>query len=327
MWWELICGIVLYKLFKKLFCGQNDDVLDIPSSSDANVLFSVAKRLEKVYGGAKVFVGLQIPDPDSGSRQNIDLVLLLDGEATVISVKHDISGFVTIDKDGTWVCTGSHKHQTVRIPNPVTEAQHQISVLESYLQQRGLDLPPAYISYKVICPNPNFHSVNPGSFPPEVVTHEQFAELKSETKNALSGWMKNFRRGKKDMQESLSEKLNLVLSTAPVWDRLQLKGDKYILGEFLEFKGKQDDVQELRNIRRSKVGRLIIQKTSMFGLAPSKLEVVYTPQDYRGDGSATSSDFNEVTVRSSTEIVFQPRHSTKVRKYKLSSVISMTLSP
>jgi len=38
------------------------------------------------------------------------------------------------------------------------------------------------------------------------------------------------------------------------------------LGEFLEFKGKEGDVEALRHIRRSKVGQMIIQKTSMFGL-------------------------------------------------------------
>lgn len=34
----------------------------------------------------------------------------------------------------------------------------------------------------------------------------------------------------------------------------------------MEFKGKQEDIQALKNITRAKVGRLIIQKTSMFGL-------------------------------------------------------------
>jgi hypothetical protein len=47
---------------------------------------------------------------------------------------------------------------------------------------------------------------------------------------------------------------------------LELKGNKYVLGEFLEFKGQQEDIMALRNIKRSKVSRLIIQKTSMFGL-------------------------------------------------------------
>lgn len=48
--------------------------------------------------------------------------------------------------------------------------------------------------------------------------------------------------------------------------RLELKGNKYLLGEFVEFQGRQEDVRALRNIKRSKVGRVIIQKMSMFGL-------------------------------------------------------------
>ena len=47
---------------------------------------------------------------------------------------------------------------------------------------------------------------------------------------------------------------------------MELKGNKYVLGDFQEFKGKQEDVEALRQIRRSKVGRVVIQKTSMFGL-------------------------------------------------------------
>jgi hypothetical protein len=46
---------------------------------------------------------------------------------------------------------------------------------------------------------------------------------------------------------------------------LELKGNKYVLGEFLEFKGKHEDINALKHIRRSKVSRMIIQKTSMFG--------------------------------------------------------------
>lgn len=48
--------------------------------------------------------------------------------------------------------------------------------------------------------------------------------------------------------------------------RVELKGNKYVLGDFLEFKGKREDVDALRHIRRSKVSRVVIQKTSMFGL-------------------------------------------------------------
>ncbi|XP_039006035.1 uncharacterized protein LOC120133534 [Hibiscus syriacus] len=140
------------------------------------------------------------------------------------------------------------------------------------------------------------------------------------------GWIKSaFRGGKKEMQESFHEQHNFILSTAPMWDRMELKYNKYVLGEFLEFKGKQEDVVALRIIKRSKVSRLIIQKISMFGLAHSKLQVLYSPRDYRS-GGASASEWKEVTVRSSTEVVFRPQNSTKVCKFKISSITSLSPS-
>lgn len=59
--------------------------------------------------------------------------------------------------------------------------------------------------------------------------------------------------------------------------------------------------------------------------AHSKLQVLYSPRDYRNEG-ASASEWKEATVRSSTEVVFQLQESTKVRKFKLSSVSSMSLS-
>lgn len=44
--------------------------------------------------------------------------------------------------------------------------------------------------------------------------------MKSENKSMLSGWIKGaFRGGKKEMQESIHQQLNFILSTAPIWDR------------------------------------------------------------------------------------------------------------
>ncbi|KAL4595696.1 hypothetical protein ACB092_12G109500 [Castanea dentata] len=321
MWVEIICGLILYRLFKCFF--YDDDALDL-ESSDFNALFSVADRLEKVYGG-KVYVGLRIPDADTGSRQNIDMVLVNKGEAVVISVKN-ISGFVSVNTDGSWVCEGGSKHKAERFPDPVAETKKQASILESYLEQRGVALPEGYFSCKVVLPNPKFRTILSSPFPSEVITYDQWEQLKPEPKSMFSGWIKGaFRGGKKEMQESIHQKLNFTLSTAPMWDRLELKGNKYVLGEFLDFKGKQEDINALKNIRRSKVSRLIIQKTSMFGLAHSKLQVLYSPRDYRSEG-ASGSEWKEVTVRSSTEVLFQPDNSTKVRKFKLSSVVSLTLS-
>ncbi|KAL3837947.1 hypothetical protein ACJIZ3_022538 [Penstemon smallii] len=342
MWVELICGLVLYQIVKRFF--YEDDALADLDSSDSSALFTVAKRLEKLYHGSKVYIGLQIPDPDSGSRQNIDLVLVTNQDAVVICVKN-VSGFVSTDKDGNWICTDGKHHKTVQITNPVSfllslsfflsfflsvdflfifhhvhgleiqvpETKNLASILEEYLEQRGVALPEGYLSFKVICPNPSFSSVS-DSFPPEVITYDQWSQLKPEQKNSYSGWIKGaLLGGKKKMQESFCDNLNSVLSTAPILDRLELKGNKYILGEFIEFKGKQDDLQALRIIKRSKVTH-------------STVQLLYTPRDYRVEGPSWSSQWEEMTVRSSTEVVFQPQNSTKSRKYKLSSVISMSLS-
>ncbi|XP_058206446.1 uncharacterized protein LOC131319966 [Rhododendron vialii] len=321
MWVEIICGLIIYRLFRRFF--YDDDLLDV-ETTDSDSLFSVAARLEKLYGG-KAYVGLRIPDADSGSRQTIDMVLVTKGEAVVISIQN-LSGFVSIDGDGSWVSAGRSSHKTDRRPDPVAEVKRQVAILESYLEQRGAPLPEGYLSYRVICPNPNFRTMYADHFPPEVLTYDQWLQLKPEPKSLFSGWIKGaFRGGKKEMQESMHQNLNFIIATAPTWDRLELKGDKYLLGEFLEFKGKHDDVQSLKNIRRSKINRLVIQKTSMFGLAHSKLQVLYSPRDYRNEG-ASASEWNEATVRSSTEVVFQLQESTKVRKFKLSSVSSMSLS-
>ncbi|PON49512.1 Nuclease-related domain, NERD [Trema orientale] len=320
MWAEILFGLIMYRLVRRFL--YDDDILEV-ETSDSNALFSVADRLEKLYGG-KAYVGLRIPDADTATRQNIDLVLLTTkGEAVVVSVKN-LAGFVLINADGTWVCETKNKTQT--LPDPVEETRKQASILESYLEQRGILLPHGYLSCKVILPNPKCCTIQSSSFPSEVITYDQWVQLKPEAKGLFSGWIKGaFRGGKKETQESIQQNLSFILSTAPVWDRLELRGNKYVLGEFLEFKGKQEDLQALRNIKRSKVSRLIIQKTSMLGLAHSRLQVLYTPRDYRNEG-ASASEWKELGVRSSTEVLFQPQNSTKVRKFKFSSIVSMSLS-
>ncbi|CAN0881789.1 hypothetical protein LINGRAHAP2_LOCUS14434 [Linum grandiflorum] len=208
----------------------------------------------------------------------------------------------------------------------VEEVKKQASILESYFEQRGVALPEGYLSYKVIIPNPKFRTIHPNKFPPEVITYDQWTVMKPESKSYSLSWIKGaVCGGKKENQESINQKLNFILNSAPMWDRLELKGNKYVLGEFLEFKGKTEDTMALKHIERSEVSQLVVQKTSMLGLASSRLQVLYTARDVRSEG-ATSSEWKEETVRSSTEVVFQPQDSPKVRKYKFSSVISMSLS-
>ncbi|CAH9136843.1 unnamed protein product [Cuscuta epithymum] len=320
MWFELIIGIIIFQLLKRFFSdGEDPDVGTYP----ANALFSVAKRLEKLYGG-KAYIGLRIPDADSKSRKSIDLVLVTQREVVVVSVKN-ISGLVSIDKDKNWVCIGVDNHKDELLPDPVAETKQLVPILESYLEQRGLSLPEGGLSCMVICSNPNFRTIHGDSFPPEVLTYDQWIQLKPGKNSMFSGLIKGaFQGKKKEAHESIHEKLNSILNTAPMWDRLELKSNKSVLGEFVEFKGDKDDVWELRNIKNSKVCQVTIQKTSMFGLAHSKLQVLYCHRDYHGQ-EGSDSEWNEVCVQSSTEVVFQPKESSKVRKYKLSSIISMSL--
>ncbi|CAN8238095.1 unnamed protein product [Cochlearia groenlandica] len=319
MWIEIICALVVIKLFHYLFF--NDDFSDVVTS-DSTALFSVAHRFEKLYGG-KAYVGLRIPDADTASRQDIDVVLVTRDEVLVIGVKN-LSGIVTVNSDGSWVCEGGkHHHRTQTHSDPLSEVKKQASVLESYLEQRGVTLLEGNLSCKVVLPNPNFRTIH--AFPSEVITYDEWKHMKPVSRNKLSGWVKGAFTAGKEAQESSHQKLNFILGTAPMWDRVELKSSKIVLGEFLEFKGKKEDTLALKDIKRSKVDRISIQNTSMMGFAPTRLQVLYSYRDYRSEGSS-ESESKEVTVRSSTEIVFQPRDSEKMNSFKLSSIISLSLS-
>ncbi|KAH0875131.1 hypothetical protein HID58_072493 [Brassica napus] len=319
MWAEIICGLVIYKLVRRFF---HDDEISDDDTFGSTALFSVAHRLEKLYGG-KAYVGLRIPDADTSSRQDIDLVLLTKGQVVVIGVKN-LSGIVTITSDGSWVCEAGKHHTTQTYPDPLVDVKKQASVLVSYLEQRGVTLLEGNLSCKVVIPNPNFRTTH--AFPSEeVITYEEWKHLKPVSRSTLSGWVKGAFCTGKEMHESSHQKLNFILATAPMWDRVELKGSKIVLGEFLEFKGKQEDTLALKQIKRSKVDRISIQQTSMLGFAPSRLQVRYSYRDYRSEGRS-GSESKEVTVRSSTEVLFQPRDSTKIKKFKLSSLLSISLS-
>lgn len=57
----------------------------------------------------------------------------------------------------------------------------------------------------------------------------------------------------------------------------------------------------------------------------SRVQILYSPRDYRAEGTS-SSELKEISVKQYTEIVFQPLRSKKARKFKLSNVVSVTLS-
>ncbi|XP_031738513.1 uncharacterized protein LOC101206635 isoform X2 [Cucumis sativus] len=261
MWAEILCGFLAFRVLRRFFFPRDEMEIE---TIDSSALFAVASRLEKLYGG-KAFVGLRIPDADTGLRQSIDMVLVTKGEAVVICVKN-LSGFVSMSADGSWICEGDGRQKSEILPDPVAETRRWVSILESYFEQRGVALPEGYLSWKVLLPNPKFRTIHSNYFPSEVIMYDQWIHLKPEPKSMFSGWIKSaWLGGKKEMQDSMDQKLNFVLNTAPMWDRLELNGNNIVLGEFLEFKVKKEDMQALREIRRSKVSCILIQKIRRIG--------------------------------------------------------------
>ncbi|MQM07756.1 hypothetical protein Taro_040597 [Colocasia esculenta] len=324
MWVEIICGLVIYKLFRRFFLGDADDFPDV-GTGDSRILFNVANRLERLCGG-KAYVGLRIPDADSGARLSIDVVLVTETGVIVIAVKN-LSGFVEDGKNGSWVCLSERKHRPEVCPDPVAETMRQIEVLKTYLEQRGVVLPKGHLTSRVILPNPYCRVSQSINSLPEVVTHDKWEDFKPEGRSGLSSWIKDAFRGGKG-EDGIYQKLRLILGTTPMWDRLELKGDKIILGEFLEFKGKQEDIQLLKSLKRSKVSQLVVQKSSLFtALGSSKLQLLYAARDYRNEGTSTStSEWMEMQVKGSTELLFQPLNSKKTLRCGLSKVVSLSLS-
>ncbi|CAL9089341.1 unnamed protein product [Musa textilis] len=320
MWVVILCGLILFRILRRIF--RRDDAFPDIDSSDSDASFAVAARLEKLYGG-KAFVGLRIPDADAGARQHIDVVLVTKRELMVVAVRN-FSGFVEIGGNENWVCTSDKKHRPQSHPDPVIEVSKQVAVIESYLEQRGVPLPKGHVIGQVILPHPNCRPAYSISSQLEVVSFDKWRELKPEPRSGLSNWIKGA-VGKSDTQDGLCEKLHFILSTSPKWDRLELRGDRNILGEFVEFKGNKNDMHALRNVKRSKVGRFIVQKPSMLGLGRSRLQVLYFPRDYRGEG-ASSLECKEISVKPSTEVIFQQLNSNKAKKFKLSSIVAVTLS-
>ncbi|KAM0854169.1 hypothetical protein ACQ4PT_050621 [Festuca glaucescens] len=324
MWVEILCGLVAYKLIRAVFFSDDglDQLADL-DSSHSDLCFAVASRLEKLYGG-RCFVGLRIPDPDAGARQHVDVVLVTKREVMVVAIKN-LSGFVEVDKDGNWYTEKKRKQEVV--PNPVLEVNRIATNLQSYLEQRGATLPNRIVSGRVVLPNPNCRPSYTINLQPEIISHDQWNDLKADTKGGLSTWIKGaFHGSKSDTQDSLLQNIYSILSTSPMWDRLELKGDKNVLGEFMEFKGRHEDMQLLKKLKRSKVSRFFIQKSTLFGgFGRSRVQILYSPRDYRAEGTS-SSEWKEISVKQYTEIVFQPLQSKKVKKFKLSSVASVTLS-
>ncbi|KAH9299469.1 hypothetical protein KI387_031151, partial [Taxus chinensis] len=66
---------------------------------------------------------------------------------------------------------------------------------------------------------------------------------------------------------------------------LELKHNHQMFGEFLGFKGKKEDMDALKVVKRSKVANIVIYKPVMFDLLSggSNVQLSCIPRDYRNE--------------------------------------------
>lgn len=77
--------------------------------------------------------------------------------------------------------------------------------------------------------------------------------------------------------------------------------------------------------REERYSKHIMYLTAGSDAGRSRIHVLYAPRDYRSEGSS-ASELKEVAVKQSTEVLFQPLNSKKPKKFKLPSIVSLTLS-
>jgi len=321
MWFAVIFGVLIYKFMKGIITYG-----EFGPEWDSGFKLMVAKRLEKIYAG-KVFHALRIPDIASGGRQSIDMVLLTKRELSLIAVRN-FSGILDVGADGGWTLKNS-KGQSEKIPNLVEEIRSQAAILESYLERRGVVLPEGFLSCKVILTNPDCRPLLSVALQPEVLSYDKWMQLNEEAHGGLRSWAKRMFSGMElDTSDKIEKKIHFILNTSPTWDRLELKGKHPMLGEFLGFKGKKEDMDSLKVVKRSKVAKIVNYKPVMFDFlgGGSNVQLFCTSRDYR-DKVPSQPDEIVVNASTDTEVLFQPMDAKKTQQFKIKRLVSMSLSP
>eukprot|EP00252_Welwitschia_mirabilis_P018760 TRINITY_DN4189_c0_g1_i1.p1 TRINITY_DN4189_c0_g1~~TRINITY_DN4189_c0_g1_i1.p1 ORF type:complete len:325 (-),score=48.29 TRINITY_DN4189_c0_g1_i1:421-1395(-) len=323
MWFAVVVGFTIYKVLKGVFFDPSKE--EIEGEQESRLKISIAKKLEQLYGG-EVFLGLRIPDASTGTRLAIDMVLLTKREASVILVK-DFKGILDVGTSGCWSLT-NFKGQSESIPNLLEVAKHQASILEDYLERRGVQLHSGFMSYKVIFTNPKCRLLPSIASQPEVLPYEKWSHLGEETKSYVWRWAKNVFSGMEhDTSRKLNKQLKFILSTSPSWDRIQLKGNKEFFVVFVGFRGKKEDMDNLNVIKRSKVAKIFNCRSSVFDLLVpvSKVHLFYVLRDHRQDNTYPA-EMQELCVRADTELLLQSTDSKKIHHLPIHKLVSISLS-
>ncbi|KAJ7524723.1 hypothetical protein O6H91_17G018200 [Diphasiastrum complanatum] len=207
--------------------------------------------------GVRVFDSLRIPDTENKGRREIDLVLLTNRKIYVVEVKN-WSGIIKLEPDGGW-CQIRKNGTIQKHPNIVEETRYRAALLEAYLSRRGADLPPMCIDYKVFLVNSECRPEQAILMQPEVLTGVQWKYLlDQDLDRGYFTWLGPlYSTSKKGfLKASVYKQLQFILSTTPTWDRMWLEGGRIMVGDFLQFKGRAEDMEALKFVKRPTVSNL-----------------------------------------------------------------------
>ncbi|KAJ7524721.1 hypothetical protein O6H91_17G018200 [Diphasiastrum complanatum] len=289
--------------------------------------------------GVRVFDSLRIPDTENKGRREIDLVLLTNRKIYVVEVKN-WSGIIKLEPDGGW-CQIRKNGTIQKHPNIVEETRYRAALLEAYLSRRGADLPPMCIDYKVFLVNSECRPEQAILMQPEVLTGVQWKYLlDQDLDRGYFTWLGPlYSTSKKGfLKASVYKQLQFILSTTPTWDRMWLEGGRIMVGDFLQFKGRAEDMEALKFVKRPTVSNLAMVHfrsllPNLLGLLVGiwpEVKITISVRDFREKvgflGKRQREETVQIKVNPDLEIVFRIVGTSKAQKFKINNVVGLSLS-
>lgn len=325
MWFDLVVIMAVFRAIHLLFRRRTSP----DDGANGLLKLTVAKTFQAVYGGS-VFQALRIPDTGGRGHEAFDALLLTDRELYVFSVQA-LSGILRACRDGTWMETDLSGN-AVAHPNAVTQLQEKAAVLAQYIARRGVTLPKGFFKLRVVFVNAMARPEQEILLQPEVLSYDRWEDIKKKgSSSSIFGIDSNISIPSiaKNPLNFPHKQLHFILSTAPTWDRLELRGGGILFGDFLRFKGPSRDLEALAVAKRSKISQYeAFHKWSFWKFlgihAITDVKVVCTLRDYR-QGSSIQPTKVEIVVKGDLEIVFQVEGTSKPHAYELRDVVLLSL--
>eukprot|EP00250_Pteridium_aquilinum_P031206 c43238_g1_i1 orf=205-1188(+) len=325
MWFDLVVIMATVRAVQLLFRRRNAS----NDGADGLLKLTVAKSFQALYGG-NVYQALRIPDTGGRGHQVLDALLLTDRELYVFSVQ-GMSGIVRSGGDAIWMETDSNGN-VVEHPNAVTQLKEKAAVLAQYIIRRGVTLPKDFLKLRVVFVDEMSRPEQEILLLPEVLSYDRWKDIQEKASRSSIFGIDSGIASPSTSRGPLASpynQLHYILSTAPTWDRLELRGGGILYGDFVRFKGPYQDVEALAVAKRSKISQYeAIHKWSFWGFLGiypvTEVKVVCSLRDHR-QGPSVQRTKVEIQAKGDLEIIFQPEGTTKQCAFELRNVILLSL--